>query len=189
MKIANTLVRSFRGALIASDTNFHFEDIGVRIMNLRNHLMAVAAVSVLALGSNTHAATISNHDGAFCQHYYPWEATKIDYNVNEVRSIATSQTTLICPLVRATTNTAGATAYVGIKLGSSTGSASCSFHSHDYDGKPLGMVSKKVTGFGFHDVGLTLGSGKSTYWGNYTVQCSIPGSSGGSLLGIELEEY
>ncbi|MGH8548487.1 MAG: hypothetical protein ACRERU_07785 [Methylococcales bacterium] len=190
MKIVNTHVRSFRGALIASDTNFHFEDIGVRIMNLRNHLMAVAAVSLLALGSNPHAATISNHQGAICQHYYAFEATKIDYSVSGVESLTSSPTTVICPLVRATTNTAGATAYVGIKLGSSTGSASCSFHSHDYDGQPLGMVSgQTVTGLGYHDIVMTLGAGKSSYWGNYTVQCSIPGQLGGKLIGIELVEY
>jgi hypothetical protein len=70
MKIVNTLVRSFRGALIASDTNFHFEDmkiLGVRTMNLRNRLIAIAAVSLFLSSASAMATDRKVHNGSMCQ--------------------------------------------------------------------------------------------------------------------------
>lgn len=148
----------------------------------------IGTAMVAAFNAPAAYAAVSNHSGTICKNYNASEATKIDYITGGTRSVKTSATEVICPLVRSTTNSDGATAYVDI-IHSGSRTTTCSLWSHDYNGAYLGAISDTWTGSGFHEFALYLGSGKSAYWSDYSVACTIPGNVNGAVTGIDLVEY
>jgi len=134
-------------------------------------------------------AVIANHSGAICKNYNAGEVTQIDYLVNGTRSYRTVATSVICPLTRNTSNSAGAWVYVDVThTGSRT--TTCTAYSYNYNGGFLASASQTWTGSGFHEFSLNLtGSGKSNSWSDYSVLCTIPGNSAGVVNGIDLSEY
>jgi len=133
------------------------------------------------------AGTVSNHSGTICKNYNRGDVDYIDYLSSGTRSYLAGSTSLICPLVRRTTNTNGTYAYVDV-YHNTTASTTCTLYSYTQSGGLLGSTSLSWTGTGFHEFPLYLGAGKSTIWSDYAVICSIPGSYNGKIMGIDLSE-
>ena len=151
--------------------------------------MVLALFSFFGFNQTAQAATYSHHSGTICKNYNAGEATLIDYLDYGARVTSSYGTSVICPLVRATTNSAGATADVDVYT-SSNQYVSCTFTSYNYaSNTPLGSVSASWTGTGFHEFGLYLPSGSSTFWSTYSVRCYLPGNYSGVLKDVDLIEY
>jgi hypothetical protein len=162
-------------------------------MNIKTTIVA-GAFSVLAIVASgfpgAMAATLSNHSGTICKNSNGNEATYIWYYPWSTFSTKSSATEVICPLVRRTTGSNGAIAYVDVEhYGVRT--TKCTLYSFPKEGYPaIASVSKSWTGAGYKRITLNLqGAGKSNKWSDYSVLCSIPGGFNSELLGIDLEEY
>jgi hypothetical protein len=152
--------------------------------------IAPAISMLIALGGTpaVHAASVqSNHSGAICQNYYTADSGMISYWANGIQSKKTTDTPVVCPLVRASVGNGGASAFVDV---SHTGSrtTTCALYSIRYDGVILGSTTQSWAGSGFHEFALSLGYGNSNSWSNYSVYCTIPGNYNGTLYGINLYE-
>ncbi|MFM8331664.1 MAG: hypothetical protein ACKN9T_08240 [Candidatus Methylumidiphilus sp.] len=152
--------------------------------------LAPAFGLLIALGftPTAQAATVTNHSGTICKNYNDYEATKIDFLARGTQNSAAYATQVICPLTRAANSSAGATAYVDIyHYGYQT--TSCTLYSYTNLGTLLGSASQSWSGSGARELSIYLGSGKSAAWSDYSVLCTIPGSTNGIVMGVDLYEY
>jgi hypothetical protein len=161
-------------------------------MRMKSVLTSVLGLSLILLGALAAAPTahavIADHSGTICKNYNASEATLIDYLTNGARSFKASATSVICPLARNTSNGNGAWVYVDITH-TGTQTTSCTAYSYNLNGAFLASASQTWTGSGFHEFALNLtGAGKSNSWSNYSVLCTIPGSSAGLVYDIDLSE-
>lgn len=156
--------------------------------NMLALVVSLAITATFVSGREASAATTTNHSGTICKNYNAGDATEIDYLPSGARSLATYATPVICPLVRSTTRTAGATAYVDVQHNVNI-STNCTVYSYDKKGVYLGSTGANWTGTGFHEFALTLGAGKSTSTSDYAVLCTIPGNGAGTVMGVDLKEF
>jgi hypothetical protein len=147
--------------------------------------IATAGMALLLSAGTAYAGVYSHHPGSICQNNYPGDATSIFHETTGTSTISPS-TYVTCPLVRATSNTGGALAYVNI-YHSASATTTCTLFSHDYNNSYLGSGSDSWTGTGTYR--LTLNGTSSTAWSTYTVSCYIPGDRVGLIIGINLYEY
>lgn len=152
--------------------------------------LALSAITLGSLGASpkAYAAVLTNHSGTICKNYNASEATEIDYLPSGTRSYKTSTTYVICPLTRSTTNSDGAYVFVDINH-SGTQTTTCTAYSYNRAGALLASSSYSQTGSGHQQIPLPLsGLGKSEAYSDYSVLCSIPGSSAGLIMGVDLAE-
>jgi hypothetical protein len=151
--------------------------------------MVLAMFAFLGSSQTAQAAVYSHHSGTICKNWDYYNSARIDYVDYGTRINGAGSVSVICPLVRATTNSAGATADVDV-YASGTQTISCTLSSYSYNSStPIGSVTQTWTGTGYHEFGLYLGSGKSNFWSTYSVRCSLPGNYAGILQDIDLIEY
>lgn len=149
--------------------------------------LSIGMITAIGASPAAYAGVVSNHHGGVCQPFTASEHATTEYSSDGVRRLATTNGSLVCPLVRRTTNSNGATAYVDVYHTMSK-TTSCTLYSYNWNGDFLGAISANWTGTGFHELALTLGAGKSAFWSNYSVRCLMPGQGTGLLMSIELDE-
>lgn len=134
------------------------------------------------------AAAINNHSGTGCKNYDAGDEKYIDYFTYGTRSLKDAATRVICPLVRSTSASNGATIYVDlVHFGEQT--TTCSAYSYNWTGALLASTSLTWTGTGLHEYALNLtGAGKSATWSDYSVLCTIPGNRNSVIYGVDLSE-
>lgn len=133
-------------------------------------------------------STVGNHSGTICKNYNAADASVIDYLTSGARASKAGNVSLICPLVRSTQGTGGATAYVDVTH-STSGTTTCTLYSVSSAGTYLATNTLSWTGVGFHEFALSVaGVNKSTAWSDYAVLCNIPGSYNGVIMGVDLNE-
>ena len=166
-------------------------------MNVKTVLFMAATPALIATLTGTSgatAATITNNSGTICKNYFSSDVGYIDYVTMGTRSLKSgAQGFFICPLVRSTTSSAGATVYVDVYHGPAGGNSGCTLYSYGYGGNALGSVYQTWTRVGFHEFALTLGAGTSDTWSDYSVLCGGPSSATGwdgmTIMGVDLVEY
>ncbi|MBL8253984.1 MAG: hypothetical protein JNJ76_10310 [Candidatus Competibacter sp.] len=141
-----------------------------------------------ALGNAPTAyAAVNNHPGSICQPDIPSDSVNVNYDNSKITNNGSSPVSVICPIIRTSTTSTGATVYVDVEHYFNT-TTSCSVSSFDFNGTFLGSAVGSFNGVGFKEIAMSLGSGKSSFWSRYTVKCTIPGNKIGSILGIILSD-
>jgi hypothetical protein len=158
----------------------------MKSVNTLGMILGVGMIAALGSAPEAYAGVYSNHHGSICHNSFAGADTSLNHMANGTQNPTTGIAYATCPLVRATTNTYGALAYLDI-YNAISGTTQCTFLSYDYNGTLLGSTSASWTGTGYYRFGLSLGSGKSTATSNYSVVCTIP--SNGNILDIDLYEY
>lgn len=150
--------------------------------------LTAGLLGALGVAPQALAVPYTNTSGVICKNYNASEATLIDYVPSGTRSYKNGTTSVICPLSRDTQNGNGASVYVDVNH-SSSATTSCTAYSYTYTGTVLASATQTWTGSGFHEFSLNVaGAGKSNSYSDYSVLCSIPGNSVGSVMGVDLSE-
>ena len=158
----------------------------MKSVNMIGMTLGVSLAAALGNTPTAYAAVI-NHPGSICQPDIPSEAINTNYNNDGVTNNGSSSLRLICPIVRTSTTNTGATVYVDVNHAVNA-VTSCSVLSHNYNGDFLGSAAGTFNGSGFKEITMTIGTGKSSQWSRYTVQCEIPGNKIATIRGIILSE-
>jgi hypothetical protein len=144
-------------------------------------------VSLVAV-QTAQASVTTDHSGTICHAYNAGQATSIDYLANGARVLGAYSLPVICPIVRSTNNSAGATFDIDVTH-SGTQTTSCTVYSYSYTGTYLGSAYASWNGAGQHEFSLTIPNGQSNYWSTYAVLCYLPASATGVLNDIDVIEY
>ena len=151
--------------------------------------LILAWLTSMASVQTAQASVTTDHSGTICHAYNASQATLVDYFDYGTRNIATYSLPVVCPLVRSTNNSAGATADVDVFTFSNQ-TISCTFSSYPWNSNtPKGTVTQSWTGTGSHEFSMTLPSGSSDFWSTYSVRCTLPPSGSGVLKDVDLIEY
>ncbi len=154
--------------------------------NMIGMALSVGLIATLGVTPTAYAG-VNNHPGSICQPDIPSDSANVNYDISRVTNNGSSPVSVICPIVRTSTTSTGATVYVDVEHYFNT-TTSCSVSSFDYNGNFLGSAVGSFDGAGFKEIAMSLGSGKSSFWSRYTVKCTIPGNKVGSILGIILSD-
>ena len=154
----------------------------------RGFSLSFLLLGALAAAPAAHAL-VADHSGTICKSYNANEAGYIDYLPNGICNLNSSPTAVICPTIRRTTNTNGATIWVDvIHTGAQT--TTCTAYSFNpHSSSWLATASGSATGSG--PLGITLnlvGAGKSTSVSNYSVLCTLPANCKGIITDIDVNE-
>jgi len=151
--------------------------------HLRGFVLATLLLGLVLAAPMASAVGWADHAGTICKNYNANEVSFIDYLVNGTRSLSTSNTYVICPLTRNTSNANGAYFYVYVAGNLQT---SCTAYSYEYNGGILASSSASGTGL----LGISLaGLGNSTLYSNYSVLCYLPGNAASVLYSVDVYEY
>jgi hypothetical protein len=151
--------------------------------------LTLAVSAFLGSAQTAQAQTWHQHSGTVCHAWNAADATRVDYFDYGARVLGAASAQVVCPLVRSTTNSLGATADVDIWNNTSQ-TVSCTLYSYPYSSNtPLGSVTQTWTGLGLHEFSLYLGNLTSNYWSTYSVRCTVPGNGATIIKDIDLGEY
>lgn len=149
-------------------------------------MKASLVVSALALAATAVTSSASalqfNSSGVDFKAYNAWDAAKIHYYTNGVRTIATYPTYVIAPIGR-NPSTTGHSIYVdGFHYGSSA-TTSCTLNAYNYNGSPLASRTVSFTGSGYWTRTISLSASQTPTWAYFTLLCLIPANERGAILG------
>lgn len=158
----------------------------MKSVNMIGMTLGVSLAAALGNAPAVYAA-VNNHPGSICQPDIPSQHVNINYESSGVSNNGSTPMSVICPIVRTSTTSTGATVYVDVNHAVNA-KTSCSVSSFDYNGNFLGSDVEGFDGAGFKELVMSLGQGKSSFWSRYVVECTIPANKVGSILGIILSE-
>lgn len=153
------------------------------------HLVApVILVSGLGMVPTAHGA-YGNASGSVCKNHDTGDANYMNYSSYGISSFKASPTLVTCPLTRLTNNSNGAVVYIDVKNKNSA-TVACTAYSYSYTKDVIASASQTWTGSGFHELTINIsGAGKSDYYSDYSVLCTIPGNNSSTIYDIDLNEY
>ncbi len=158
----------------------------MKSVNMIGMTLGISLAAALSNAPTAYAA-VNNHPGSICQPDIPSQHVNINYETTGVSNNGPSPMNVICPTIRTSTTSTGATVYVDVKH-ESNATTLCSVSSFDFNGNFLGSAVGRFDGAGFREIAMSLGQGKSSFWSRYVVECTIPGNKIGSILGIILSD-